>query len=282
MFCAPLAARQGALAYYLGPARRAAMATGAARRAIPRISTRGSYDLRTGAATRRQSRYTLWPPRRFESVAGAAPEIAIVVHGMRNGRAGAAQKFALAQRRLRALGYRHPVVGYTYDADVRGAHAAATAARAARTAEAIAVRNGARLAAFIADRAAARPRARVRLLGHSLGSLVIDGALRSLDARGMRGAVESVHLFGASLEEARAASGPSRRAAARVVRRRVVNCCCATDEVLRAAAAAGEVRAPIGLAGIRASRRPARYSQRPLRARNHRFASYLAALRSFP
>lgn len=258
------------------------MATGQARRAIPRISTRGSYDLRTGAATRRRTRYTLWPRRRFEAVAGAAPEIAIVVHGMRNGRAGAAQKFALAQRRLRALGYRFPVIGYTYDADVRGAHAAATGARAARTAEAIATRNGARLASFIADHAAAHPRARIRLLGHSLGSLVIDGALRRLDARGMRGAVESVHLFGASLEEARAASAPSRRAVARVVRGRVVNCCCATDEVLLAAAGAGEVASPIGLLGIVPPRRPARYTQRRVRPKNHRFASYLAALRSFP
>ncbi|RNJ71703.1 MAG: alpha/beta hydrolase [Thaumarchaeota archaeon S15] len=160
------------------------MATGPARRAIPRISTRGAYDLRTGAAAARRTRYTLWPRRRFEAVAGRSAEIAIVVHGMRNGRAGAAQKFAIAQRRLRALGYAFPVVGYTYDADVRGAHAASTAAGAARAAEAIAVRNGARLAAFIADHAAAHPRARVRLLGHSLGSLVIDSALRRLDARG--------------------------------------------------------------------------------------------------
>ena len=258
------------------------MATGPARRAIPRISTRGAYDLRTGAAAARRTRYTLWPRRRFEAVAGRSAEIAIVVHGMRNGRAGAAQKFAIAQRRLRALGYAFPVVGYTYDADVRGAHAASTAAGAARAAEAIAVRNGARLAAFIADHAAAHPRARVRLLGHSLGSLVIDSALRRLDARGMRGAVESVHLCGASLGEARAASAPSRRAAARVVRRRVVNCYCATDEVLRAAADAGEIRSPIGLGGARPSRLPARYTQRRVRPQNHRFASYLAELRSFP
>ncbi len=254
------------------------------RRAIPRISTRGTYDLRTGAALKRATRYTVWPRAKFDASAAVSPEIAIVVHGMRNNRVGAADKFAIAQRRLRSLGYKFPIVGYTYDADVRGAHSAATEARALRTAEAIAVRNGRHLAAFIADHVAAHPHVRIRLIGHSLGSLVIDSALRRLDSlKTGSNAVESVHLFGASLGVARAASAQSRHAVRRVVRRRLVNCYCPTDEVLRHSADAGDIDAPVGLVGLPTPRRlPAHYAQRRLYPRNHRFASYVAALRSFP
>jgi len=45
-----------------------------------------------------------------------------MIHGLQNNKAGAVAKFKIAQRRLRSLGYRHPVIGYSYDANTKGAH----------------------------------------------------------------------------------------------------------------------------------------------------------------
>ena len=183
---------------------------------IPRISTRGYYDLRTGATLRRGGYYA-YPPGSMAALA-RSPEVAVMVHGLRNDRAGALAKAVIARGRLRRLGYRHPVAGFSYDSNVAGARAAATAARALAVGRVIARKNGRNLALFVSDLRSLGPGIRVRLLGHSLGSHVILSALGRLG----RGEVESVHLFGASVPAD--SLSPSRgRAARRAVRGRIVN-----------------------------------------------------------
>ena len=77
---------------------------------IPRISTRGYYDLTTGK-TKKASNYYLYPKHSFENFYGQK-EICIMIHGLRNDKLGAVNKFEIAQRNLRKIGYRFPVSEY--------------------------------------------------------------------------------------------------------------------------------------------------------------------------
>lgn len=253
-------------------------------RQIPRVSTRGYYDLRTGDALRMGAGYFAHPKHYFEHRVEAPREIAIVIHGMRNDPADAKKKFAVVKKRLRELGHTPLIVGYTYDANVRGAHYAKTEAHALKVANMIASRNGKHLASFILDTRRMWPHTRIRVLAHSLGSVVIASALRRLaHAPGGANAIESVHVFGASLGMRDATSFEMRAALARVVRRRMINCYCPDDGVLQQSVGTSKHGAPIGLCGITPARtRPKNYSQRRLAPRNHRFASYVAAMRAFP
>lgn len=245
-------------------------------RPVPRISTRGNYDLESGRTLRRGG-YRLYPARYFGGLAGAA-ELTVVVHGLRNDCAGALQKAAIARRRFRALGYAHPVVGFSYDSNTAGAHVARRARHALAVGRLIAGKNGRHLGRFVEDLAGSSPGTRVRLVGHSLGSQVVLGALGYLDRRGRRGAVEAAYLFGASVPADAPSPGRYYGVLQRAVRRKVVNYFAPTDGVL---ASAGDAAPPLGLAGA-AGRTPPKYAQRRVRPRNHRFASYVAELRSFP
>ena len=263
---------------------------------VPRISTRGYYDLRTGDAVGRGSSssgggggaapaYHLYPKSYFDHTLAGSGEIAIMVHGMRNDNAGAVDKIVLARDRLHELGYAHPVVGFSYDSNVVGAHLAGRARHALAVATRIAKKNGRHLGRFIEDFAESSPGTGIRLLGHSLGSQVILSAARYL-ARGGRneGAVRSVHLFGASVTAGMLAPDRYGRPLQRVVDGGVVNCYAPSDEVLGWAHRQGHIDGPLGLHGIAATAgKPfGKYSQRRVRPINHRFASYARVLRSFP
>ena len=243
--------------------------------ATPRVSTRGYYDLGTGR-TLKSNRYYLYPKRAFARLAGSR-ELVIMVHGLRNDSAGAAAKAVIARRRLRKLGYGHPVVGFSYDSNTTGAHLIRHARRALRVGEAIARKNGKHLGGFVEDFKRDSPDARIRLMGHSLGSQVILSALEYLARRGQ--SVEAVYLFGASIPS----DAPSRygRVMQQAVRKKILNYYAPTDEVLGWADRNGHVDGPLGLGGAR-GRTPKKYSQRMVRPRNHRFASYAATLGSFP
>ena len=62
---------------------------------FPRISTRGFYDLDSGATLQHES-YHLYPKRMFDALVGTK-EITIMIHGLRNNATGALTKF-IAQR----------------------------------------------------------------------------------------------------------------------------------------------------------------------------------------
>ncbi|MDA7952324.1 MAG: TMCO4 family protein [Nitrosopumilus sp.] len=245
-------------------------------RPIPRISTRGYYDLRTGRALKRR-RYYLYPARWFAGLAGS-PEITIMVHGLRNDGRAAAQKALIARRRLRQLGYAHPVAGFSYDSNTTGAHLARSEARAVSAGNRIAAANGRHLGMFVQDMAASSPRTRIRLLGHSLGSQVIYSCLSYLAGRGL--CVHSVHLFGASIpSDSMSPSGGA--AAQRAVATRITNYYAPSDPVLADAEERGLADSPLGLRGAPGRTIPA-YRQRRVVPAGHRFAEYAAVLRSFP
>lgn len=236
-------------------------------RRLPRVSTRGFYDLHTGKAVNPKP-YRVYPRYFFDDLDGG--EIAVMLHGMRNRPPGALKKFEIAAITLARCRYRHPVVGFTYDADVRARD------QELRVAQKIAVRNGKNLARFVADVRAKG--VRVRLLGHSLGSVVAVSAVRRLALRkDGRGSLESVHFFGGSVEadDARAARADLRR----VVRTRVTNVYAPSDPVLGEALELGQLRAPVGLAACSPYKG---WTDRMSRPAGHRFAEYAQVLSRFP
>ncbi|MEX2313530.1 MAG: DUF726 domain-containing protein, partial [Nitrosopumilaceae archaeon] len=97
---------------------------------IPRISTRGYYDLSSGEKIKNNS-YYLYPKKSFQTLSGKK-ELVILVHGLRNDKADAIQKFIIAQKRLKQLGYIYPVIGYSYDSNTKGAHMKKSALKALR------------------------------------------------------------------------------------------------------------------------------------------------------
>lgn len=244
---------------------------------IPRVTTRGSYDLLTGKRLRRDG-YRLYPKGRFAGMAGT-DEIAVMVHGLGNNSRGAISKVVIAQERLGHLGYGHPVVGFSYDSNTTGAHLASRERRALAAGQRIARYNGTHLGRFVMDFKAGSPDTKVRLIGHSLGAQVILGALEYLSERS--GTVQSIHLFGASIP----ADTPTARSCGNmmrgVVRGEMVNHYAPSDEVLAHADRTGLVRCPLGLHGTK-GRPVSGFQDRMVEPENHRFASYAQTLGSFP
>ena len=236
-------------------------------RRLPRVSTRGFYDLHTGKIINLKP-YTVYPRYFFDGLGG---EIAVVLHGMRNRPPGALKKFEIAAIMLARCKYRHPVVGFTYDADIR-----AHGDQELRVAQKIAVRNGKNLARFVSDVHAKG--VRVRLLGHSLGSVVAVSAVRKLALRkDGRGALESIHFFGGSVEtdDVYAARSDLRR----VVRTKVINVYAPSDPVLGEAQQLGQLRAPVGLSACSPYKGWTDIISRPV---GHRFAEYAQIVSRFP
>ena len=63
---------------------------------IPIITTRGYYDLSTGIKLKNNS-YYLYPKKSFKNLYGKK-EITIMIHGLRNNKAAATNKFIIAKR----------------------------------------------------------------------------------------------------------------------------------------------------------------------------------------
>ena len=243
---------------------------------VPRITTRGYYDRSTGITLRRR-RYSLFPRGLDRRLAGSA-EIAIMVHGMRNDSTGAATKTQIAAQRLADLGYEHPVIGYSYDSNIAGAHIRHNYPGVLATAGIVARKNGYNLASFVEDFGRLSPGTAVRLLGHSLGSEVILSALQRLHRGGMRHSIEAVYFFAASVT--RQDMREARRAINGVVRTRLTNYYGPNDEELSAGHESGVNPYPVGLCGMDADA-PYCRNVRVL-PENHRFASYAAVLDAFP
>jgi hypothetical protein len=206
-----------------------------------------------------------------------SPEIAVMIHGMRNDSSGATSKIRIASERLAYLGYGHPVIGFSYDSDVVGAHLRRGYVRALGVARVIAEKNGFHLAAFLDD-FAQNHGAAVRLLGHSLGSEVILSAVRHLRRDGRASAIKSVHLFAASATRAELAS--ARRILDETVFDSIKNYYHAGDEELARGHNSGLNPYPAGLCGTGFD--DGKFQNIPVDPENHRFASYAAVLESFP
>ncbi len=205
-----------------------------------------------------------------------------MIHGLRNDNAGAVAKAVIARNQLKRLGYRHPVVGYSYDSNTTGAHLIAYAKQALDVGVVIAKKNGRNLAMFIEDFKSISPGTKIRLMGHSLGSQVILSTLERLSKKYQNaGIIESVHFFGASITNDIPSSRKYGPILNKAIRSKIVNYFSPTDEVLFWADKAHFVKGPLGLNG--ADGKPiSKYHQRKVEPENHRFASYAAVLKSFP
>jgi len=107
---------------------------------VTRISTRGYYDLSSGK-TLKTNFYHLYPKKNFIKLIDSK-EVTIMIHGFQNDNAGAIAKVILARNRLRKLGYFHPVIGFSYDSNITGAHLLIYAKHALVVGQIIAKKNG--------------------------------------------------------------------------------------------------------------------------------------------
>ena len=246
---------------------------------FPRISTRGFYNLDSGITIKNQS-YHLYPKRIFDALVGAK-EITIMIHGLRNNAPGALTKFVTAKKRLAYLGYKNPVVGYSYDSNTTGAQYISYALHALHTGLIIAGKNGRNLAKFVTDFKQKSPETKIRLMGHSLGAHVILSMIDNLARNAKnKGIIEAVYFFGGSIPSD-ALNPRNGSHAQRIVATKIKNYYSPDDEVLRLADNWNWVNTPIGYRGAR-GKTISKYSQIMVKPKNHRFASYAAVLRSFP
>ena len=246
---------------------------------FPRISTRGFYNLDSGITIKNQP-YHLYPKRIFDALIGAK-EITIMIHGLRNNAPGALTKFVIAKKRLAYLGYKNPVVGYSYDSNTTGAQYVSYALHALHTGLIIAGKNGRNLAKFVTDFKQKSPETKIRLMGHSLGAHVILSMIDNLARNAKnKGIIEVVYFFGGSIPND-ALNPRNGSHAQRIVATKIKNYYSPDDEVLRLADNWNWVNTPIGYRGARGKTIP-KYSQTMVKPKNHRFASYAAVLRSFP
>jgi len=246
---------------------------------FPRISTRGFYNLDSGITIKNQP-YHLYPKRIFDALVGAK-EITIMIHGLRNNAPGALTKFVIAKKRLAYLGYKNPVVGYSYDSNTTGAQYISHALHALHTGLIIAGKNGRNLAKFVTDFKQKSPETKIRLMGHSLGAHVILSMIDNLARNAKnKGIVEAVYFFGGSIPSD-ALNPKNGSHAQRIVATKIKNYYSPEDEVLRLADNWNWVNTPIGYRGAW-GKTISKYSQIMVKPKNHRFASYAAVLRSFP
>ena len=246
---------------------------------FPRISTRGFYNLDSGITIKNQP-YHLYPKRIFDALVGTK-EITIMIHGLRNNAPGALTKFVIAKKRLAYLGYKNPVVGYSYDSNTTGAQYISYALHALHTGLIIAGKNGRNLAKFVTDFKQKSPETKIRLMGHSLGAHVILSMIDNLARNAKnKGIIEAVYFFGGSIPSD-ALNPRNGSHAQRIVATKIKNYYSPDDEVLRLADNWNWVNTPIGYRGAR-GKTISKYSQIMVKPKNHRFASYAAVLRSFP
>lgn len=243
---------------------------------IPRISTRGFYDLTTGK-TKKNKPYDLYPKKFFDSL-GMVPEITIMIHGLRNNKSGALVKFRIAGNRLSQLRYLHPVVGFSYDSNTRGVQYKSREENAINVGITIAKKNGQNLARFLVDLKQKFPNLKIRLIGHSLGSQVILSTLEHLNGKKL---VEAVYLFGASIPADSMQQKNHGKTIQSTVNQKFVNYFSKHDEVLKYGYDNSLIPKPLGYVGSIGKTVP-KYAQKHVIPKNHRFVSYAQTIKSYP
>ena len=224
--------------------------------------------------------YRLYPKRIFDTLVGTK-EITIMIHGLRNNTSGALTKFVIAKRKLVQLGYKNPVIGYSYDSNTTGAQYILHALHALHVGVIIANKNGRNLAKFVTDFKQKSPETKIRLMGHSLGAHVILSMIKNLAKNTKnKGIIEAVYLFGGSISSD-ALSVKNASYVQKIVATKIRNYYSPYDDVLRSVDDWNWNVTPIGYKGAK-GKTISKYSQTMVRPKNHRFASYAAVLRSFP
>lgn len=264
----------------------------------PRASTRGMFNLWNGRHTKKWNprEVNLWPQKKIEQLA-KKEEMVIFVHGMRNSPKGAIMGTNHLRRRLRKLGYKYPVIGFSYDSDVRGAHIEANYRKTISTATSIAYENAYNLVALIRHLHKINPTLKIRIVAHSLGCLLVARAVNitseykyrymfSLKRDGIimyDGHIESIHMFGSpvsfnwvymSANDIIHATGSLEHS--------VINYYCPEDEVIREAEEHGGTGDAMCLSKDSSPLVSSLIKQIRIHSKDHRFKSYMKALRSFP
>lgn len=248
-------------------------------RKILYISTRGTYDLKTGEQIKKNS-YALHPANFFQTLDNLK-EITIVIHGLRNTHTDAKNKFQLARNRLKKIGYSNPVIGFSYDSNTKGAHLKKCAKKSLQVGKTIAKKNGPHLGKFILDLKKKQPQIQIRLMGHSLGTEVILNTIIFLAKKPKtKNIIKNVYFFGSSVTNKSLFEKNSLHSVKHVVENNLINYYATNDEVLQESVNSGLLEAPLGLYGF--SHFIKKLVQKKVFPQNHRFASYLVALKKFP
>lgn len=213
---------------------------------IPYATTRG--DIEDGELQPGTDPYTY----RFE---GEFPqgqrEVTVIVHGLNNTDLKARNRFALARESMQRSGYPGNVIGFSWDGSTNWDPFGATGYR---TAKHNAVATGRKLAQLVVDLRAKNPEARLRLVGYSMGALLVAEALFSLDQdsrfREVGRPVTSVYIVGAAIDNERLQV--NERFGGAVERRceRFVNCHSPIDSKLAKYFVALEADLAVGQAGL--------------------------------
>lgn len=183
------------------------------------VSTRDHFDRSSGNLL-----FGLSPTSYYPSISEVAPsctpnrEIVIYVHGWDANRQDAIDQFNIVKASLQSLGYRQPIIGFSWDSNTifTGFNPfywfdAWDWTDDWQTAKEIAQKNGLKLAKLILDLKRSCANADINLVGHSLGASVILNALDILhyDSRlaiwnsaDRNYRVDSVHLLGAAVSPA--------------------------------------------------------------------------------
>lgn len=237
---------------------------------FPRVSTRGYYDLHTGKKLKTGNGYNLFPKKKFDKIF-KADEIVIFVHGMRNSPKGAVMGGRTLRRKLRKLGYKYPVVSFSYDANIRRAHLldkphnVKLYHKLIGIANKISKSNGDHLTKFIIDLKTKNPDIKIHLVGHSLGCNVVSWTNSN---------VKSVHLLGSPVE----IDEFHRFAYAD----KIINYYNNTDIVIKEGVDKGECKSPSCLNKVNKKLVGLNIINNPCNAVHHGFRAYADKLRKFP
>jgi esterase/lipase superfamily enzyme len=247
---------------------------------IPKISTRGYYDLSNGKKIKNSS-YSIYPKKSLQRLYDKK-ELVIMIHGLRNDISDAQQKFLIAKKKLKQVGYSNPIIGFSYDSNTKGAHLKKSALKALRIGQKIAQQNGDNLSKFIIDFKKKSPKTKIRLIGHSLGTEVILSTIMKLSHNTKyHNIVESAHFFGSSIPRELIISKNMQNSFKKIIQSTVKNYYSPNDEVLKESHETGWIKNPIGFNG--ATNIPySKIKQIRVNPKSHRFASYAQVLKSFP
>lgn len=239
------------------------------------VSTRGTYDLHDGHSLEKYHAYNTIPARRFNKV-NNAEEITIFIHGMRNSRKGAQMGTNALRLKLRKMGYKYPVIGFSYDSDIRGAHIKSKYYDVVKIATKIAYVNGMnKLGLYIRDLLSVNPNIRIRLVGHSLGCIVIEGLVNTTSQFNMfpNNLFESISLFGSPLEIDKVAKIANSRNV-----KVVINHYNPKDTEIQMGVDKGDLIEPSCLVKTNDKK----LKSKLIHAKDHRFKQQMKALMSFP
>lgn len=190
-------------------------------------STRGHYGLSSGLLRSGYTNTDYRPPSIIPSCSDGR-EFVVFVHGWFTSEQSAISQYNVVKQSLESVGYLGPVIGFSWDSNTidklnwldwfdsdwfdwwwNGDWSSSDWEEAWNTGKDIAQQNGLKLGKFILDLKTYCEEAKIRLVGHSLGALVILNALDSLhndeelalwNDIDKSYQVASVHLLGAAVD----------------------------------------------------------------------------------